>query len=123
MKPAYKQLARHPADAWAPVLAVWNPGKGSTEFYESVALPFGSVSAVMAFNHMARALRIIMARLFMLVNTNFFDDFCQLEMSTLCPSAWERAEMVMKLLGWRISSSEEKRLPFSTIYPQTVWPH
>ena len=46
LKAAYKQLARHPEDAWASVLAVWNPEINDVQFYESVALPFGSVSAV-----------------------------------------------------------------------------
>ena len=113
LKAAYKQLARSPSDAWASVLAVWNPDKGDVEYYESIALPFGSVSAVMCFNRMARALRIIMSELFLLVNTNFFDDFCQLEVKDLCKSSWETAEMVMKLLGWRISTSDDKRLPFA----------
>ena len=112
LKAAYKQLARHPRDAWASILAVWNPSSSRVEFYESVVLPFGSVCAVMAFNRVARALRLIMSELFMIVNTNFFDDFCQLEMDELCASSWETAEMVMKLLGWKISMSEEKRLPF-----------
>ena len=116
LKAAYKQLARSPADAWASVLAVWNPVKACVEFYESVALPFGSVSAVMCFNRVARALRVIMARLFLLVNTNFFDDFCQLEVEGLTDSSWETAEMVMRLLGWKISKAEEKRLPFSTSF-------
>ena len=116
MKAAYKQLARHPEDSWASVLAVWSPHKGDVEFFDSVALPFGSVSAVMSFNRMARALRIIMAQLFMLVNTNFFDDFCQLETLPLCQNSWETAEMVMKLLGWKISTSEEKRLPFAACF-------
>eukprot|EP00435_Cladocopium_sp_Y103_P070065 s236_g34.t1 len=108
LKAAYKQLARHPEDAWAAVLAVWNPSASQVEYFDSVALPFGSVSAVMSFNRMARALRIILAKLFMVVNTNFFDDFCQLEVPELCQSAWDTAEMVMKLLGWRISTSEER---------------
>jgi len=116
LKAAYKQLARHPEDSWASVLAVWCPEKGDVEFFDSVALPFGSVSAVMSFNRMARALRIIMAQLFLLVNTNFFDDFCQLETLPLCQNAWETAEMVMKLLGWKISTSEEKRLPFAACF-------
>ena len=116
LKAAYKQLARHPEDSWASVLAVWCPEKGDVEFFDSVALPFGSVSAVMSFNRMARALRIIMAQLFLLVNTNFFDDFCQLETLPLCQNAWETAEMIMKLLGWKISTSEEKRLPFAACF-------
>ena len=113
LKAAYKQLARDPKDAWASILAVWNDDLQKVEFFESIALPFGSVCAVMAFNRMARALRIILSSLFMLVNTNFFDDFCQLELDALCDSSWQTAELVMKLLGWRISMSEDKRLPFS----------
>ena len=113
LKAAYKQLARAPKDAWASILAVWNDELQKVEFFESIALPFGSVCAVMAFNRMARALRIIMSSLFLLVNTNFFDDFCQLEVDALCDSSWQTAELVMKLLGWRISMSEDKRLPFA----------
>jgi hypothetical protein len=62
---------------------------------------------------MAKALRLILSELFMVINTNFFDDFCQLECEGLCDSAWETAEFVMKLLGWRISMSEDKRSPFA----------
>ena len=113
LKSAYKQLARHPADSWAAILAVWNDDADTVEFYESVALPFGSVCAVMAFNRMAKALRLILSELFMVINTIFFDDFCQLECEGLCDSAWETAEFVMKLLGWRISMSEDKRSPFA----------
>ena len=112
LKAAYKQLARSPADSWASILAVWNEQKQRVEFFESVALPFGSVCAVMAFNRMARALRLIMSQLFMLVNTNFFDDFCQLETPSLCESSWRTAELVMQLLGWKVSMSDDKRLPF-----------
>ena len=113
LKAAYKQLARSPSDSWASILAVWNPHSSSVEFFESVSLPFGSVCAVMSFNRMARALKLILSELFMLVNTNFFDDFCQLEVDGLCQSAWDTAELVMKLLGWRISLSDDKRLPFA----------
>ena len=75
LKHAYKQLARHPADSWSSVLAVANPHDGQVYFFESVALPFGAVSSVLAFNRVARALRTLLSRLFKLVITNFFDDF------------------------------------------------
>lgn len=39
---------------------------------------------MMGFNRVARALRLILSELFMLVSTNFFDDFCQLETDELC---------------------------------------
>lgn len=34
---------------------------------------------------------MILANLFKLVVTDFFDDFCQLEVATLAPSAWKTA--------------------------------
>ena len=87
LKSAYKQLARHPVDSWASILAVWNGATQSVEFCESIALPFGSVCAGMAFNRVARALRLILSQLFAVVNANFFDDFCQLECNALCDSS------------------------------------
>jgi hypothetical protein len=113
LKQAYKQLVRHPDDSWASVLAVLNPHDGQVYFFEATALPFGSISSVLAFNRAARALRTILAKLFKLVFTNFFDDFCQIELGLLTSSAWKTAELVMGLLGWKISTGEDKRRPFS----------
>lgn len=112
LKSAYKQLARSPEDDWCSVLAVWSPEKGETLFFESVALPFGAVSAVNAFNRVARVIRLILCRLFLLTNTSFFDDYCQLEFGPLCTSAWKTAETVLALLGWKVAMSDDKRLPF-----------
>lgn len=113
LRQAYKQLVRHPCDAWAAVLAVPCPTDGTVYFFEAIALPFGAVSSVLAFNRAARALRTILSRVFKLATTNFFDDFCQLELGLLKESAWKTAETVMQLLGWKISSGEDKRKPFS----------
>ena len=99
LKQAYKQLVRHPDDRWVSVLAVVCPTDEEVYFFEAVALPFGAVSSVLAFNRVARSMRTILSRLFKLVVTNFFDDFCQLEVDQLQTSAWKTAEMVMELLG------------------------
>ena len=116
LKQAYKQLVRHPDDSWASVLAVTNPKDGQIYFFEVVALPFGSVSSVLAFNRAARALRLMLTKVLKLVVTNFFDDFCQLELGLLRNSAWMTAESVMSLLGWKISMGEDKRKPFSKTF-------
>ena len=113
LKQAYKQLVRHPEDSWASILAVINPADEVVYYFEAVALPFGAVSSVLAFNRSARALRTILAKCFKLVVTNFFDDFCQLELSPLSSNAWSVAEAALELLGWRISMGEEKRRPFA----------
>ena len=115
LKAAYKQLARHPDDAWASVLGVLNPELGEVCYFEAVALPFGAISAVTGFNRAARALRTCLSRLLLLVVTNFFDDFCQLEIEGLCDSARSAAEEFMGLLGWRIAEGE-KALPFAQTF-------
>ncbi len=112
LKQAYKQLVRHPDDRWVSVLAVVCPTDEEVYFFEAVALPFGAVSSVLAFNRVARSLRTILSRLFKLVVTNLFDDFCQLEVDQLQTSSWKTAEMVMELLGWDISTGDDKRRPF-----------
>ena len=65
-----------------------------------------------AANRAARAIRVILSKVFKLVVTNFFDDFCQLELGSLRQSAWTTAETVMNLLGWSISAGDDKRRPF-----------
>ena len=112
LKHAYKQLVRSPKDNWTSVLAVANPYDERVYFFESVALPFGAVCSVLAFNRVARAIRTVLSRIFKLVITNFFDDFCQLETGLLRTSAWTTAEAVLELLGWKISKGEDKRHPF-----------
>ena len=54
LKSAYKQLARSPSDDWCSILAVWSPEQNCVCYFESIALPFGAVSAVNAFNRVAR---------------------------------------------------------------------
>ena len=113
LKHAYKQLVRNPCDAWASILAVANPEDNNVYYFEAIALPFGSVSSVIGFNRAARALRMILTRLFKLVVTNLFDDFCQIELAPISDGAWKTAELVLTLLGWRISMGDEKRKAFS----------
>ncbi|CAJ1445746.1 unnamed protein product [Effrenium voratum] len=114
LKAAYKQLARHPDHAWCSIIAAANPNDGEVCFFEAIALPFGAVSSVLGFSRVARCLSQILVRLFRIVNTNFFDDYCQLEVSQLAASAHETAETVLQMLGWNISMGEDKRKPFSS---------
>ena len=115
LKAAYKQLARHPKDGWVSIVAVLNPDSGEVSYFEAVALPFGVVSTVTGFNRAARALRRILSILFSLVTTNFYDDFCQLELEPLQESAREIAEEVLGLLGWKIAQGA-KALPFDRVF-------
>ena len=113
LRSAYKQLARHPEDDWASVLGVLDTENDRVVYFESFALPFGASSAVTGFNRAARALRIILSRVFFLVNTSFFDDYCQLEIEGLTESADETALGVLSLLGWEVSDGDKLK-PFAS---------
>ena len=112
LKSAYKQLARHPEDSWATVLAVLCPDDDRVYFFEAVALPFGGVSAVTGFNRAARSLKLAMSRLLWLINTSYYDDFCQMEVAGLETSAAVAAERFLALLGWEIARGDKLK-PFS----------
>eukprot|EP00971_Amphidinium_carterae_P063975 1266418-Amphidinium_carterae.1 len=45
-----------------------------------------------------------------MVATNFFDDFPMIEPDATRKSAWDAAELFMKILGWRVSGGD-KSLP------------
>ena len=74
------------------------------------------MSSVIAFNRVARALRMILSKVFKLVVTNFFDDLCQIETELLATSSQKTAELVLDLLGWEISRGEDKRKPFASSF-------
>ncbi|CAE7388906.1 unnamed protein product, partial [Symbiodinium sp. CCMP2456] len=107
LRSAYKQLARHPDDAWATVLAVYDQANDEVKYFEAVALPFGAVSSVTGFNRTAKALKLVMSRLLWLVNTSYYDDFTQMEFEGLGESASKTAERLMDLLGWEISRGDK----------------
>ena len=64
------------------------------------------MSAVAEFNRAGRALRMIMSQLLYLVNTSFFDDFCQMDVEPLVQSADCSALALLNLLGWDVSKGE-----------------
>ena len=120
LRSAYKQLARHPNDDWSSILGVLDTDSGQVVYFESFALPFGASSAVTGFNRAARALRIILSRLFFLVNTSFFDDYCQMEIEELTDSADLTALGVLDHLGWEVADGDKLR-PFATEFTINAW--
>ncbi|CAE7793477.1 unnamed protein product [Symbiodinium sp. CCMP2592] len=116
LKAAYKQLASSPLDAWASVLAVWDPTCNKHKYFRFSTLPFGAIHSVTSFNRVARALRLILLRIVKLIVTSFYDDFCQLETEALAESAKTTAELVLRILGWKIAEDPKKSLPFAKVF-------
>ena len=48
--------------------------------------------------------------------TSFYDDFCQLEVQELADSAQATAQVVLRLLGWRVAEEPKKCMPFAQVF-------
>jgi cytochrome b len=59
-----------------------NPASAEVVFFEQLVLPFGSSASVGWFNWVARALRTILTRLFLVNVTHYYDDFSVVEVGT-----------------------------------------
>eukprot|EP00435_Cladocopium_sp_Y103_P024718 s1417_g6.t1 len=111
LKAAYKQLPLRPADRSNAVLGVLDPVSGAVSFFISHVLPFGATGAVMGFNRLARSLREVLQRYFMLPVVNYFDDFPHVDIASLAVKSQVIMESVLKVLGWQVAEEPKKRLP------------
>ena len=111
LKAAYKQLPLRPADRSNAVLGVLEPTDGTVSFFVSHVLPFGATGAVMGFNRLARGLREVLQRYFMLPVVNYFDDFPHVDVAPLAVKSQVIMESALKVLGWQIAEEPKKRLP------------
>ena len=113
LKSAYKQLAIHPAHSPLSVIAVQKPAGEKVEFFIAKSLMFGQTAAVYSFLRFSRAISAIAGGLFSLATVEFFDDFTQLEPSATSQSAQFSMESMLKMLGWKIATTDAKRKPFA----------
>jgi hypothetical protein len=116
LKAAYKQLACHPDSLWSSVLVAWNPEESGAKFFISDALMFGASASVYAFNRAARAIWHIATKWLRILALQFYDDFPCLEVESLSTSARFCFEALLKCLGWKVSESEDKCFPFSSVF-------
>ena len=116
LEKAFKQLGRRQAHASFAIFCVWNPRLRRAEFFEALARPFGVRASVHSFNRLARALAVILAALFKIPVTHYFDDFPIVVPSADAESAEDITLKIFELLGWKIKMSGDKALPFSDVF-------
>ena len=73
---------------------------------------FGQTAAGYAFLRFSRAIAALAARLLNVVVVEFFGDFNQIEPASSADSAWQAMAQLLTLLGWEVSMSQKKRMPF-----------
>eukprot|EP00971_Amphidinium_carterae_P169356 3355600-Amphidinium_carterae.1 len=105
---AYRQLAIRDEDYKFAVLAVWRPELGAVRFYSMRAVPFGAVASVYCFLRFSLSLQLILAKLFHIPLTSYFDDFAILSTPYLEGSTDATVKEVFELLGWRVSTNPKK---------------
>ena len=111
LKNAYKQMAVAPEHKSFNVVAVYDPGQRQTKLFRAISLMFGQTAAVYAFLRISRAISTIGTKLFSLFLVEYFDDFTQVEAEIMGDSAQVSFEGLLKLIGWRVADTEEKRKP------------
>ena len=94
---------------------MYDSSSGSAKFFQQVALPFGSRSAVNAFIRCARFLQWIAARVFILPLTCHFDDFVAFSMPNLCNNCQATLCLMLDLLGWQFDREGPKSDVFSGV--------
>ena len=100
LRSAYRQLARHPADAPFTIVGVWCPRAGRVEFYEQVVLAFGAASSFSNFCLVARALWTLMTALLGVCCGQYVDDFPVVEVAPLAGHLQKVLDRFFALLGW-----------------------
>ena len=92
----------------------WEPSEKNLKVFRLKALPFGSVKSVHSFLRMSHSLWAILAKIFMVPTTNYFDDYVALASSGEASSIDHTVKSVFKLLGWKFAEDGPKAPPFST---------
>lgn len=108
---AYKQLAVDPKQSLIRALVAYNPEKKAPAFFIFNALPFGATGSVYGFNRVAKSLWHIMVTLGNVFATQYYDDYPNVEFSSLARSSQNFMEFILQALGWKFATDGKKACP------------
>ena len=108
LKRAYRQCAIHPEHDRYSYIAVANPQDKRVRCFRMKALPFGSVMSVLSFLRISHSLWAILASIFGVFISNYFDDFVALATSCETQSVTAAVTLTFKMLGWIFAETGEK---------------
>ena len=116
LKAAYRQLPTRPSEAWASVIAVYNPLQKNTGLFIQHALPFGAVGSVSGFDREARALWAAVSFWLRLSWTNFYDDYPTVELEANATQADIAIRAMLMILGWTMTTDPSKCKAFEKVF-------
>ena len=114
LKSAYRQIGLHREGRATAYVAVYNPKRKTSCFFQALVLPFGSTRSVHAFLRLAKSVWWLGVKLLSIVWTNFYDDFIVLSEPRLESNTGNAVASLLKLLGWVFATSGKKAEPFGT---------
>lgn len=97
-------------------VVVKQPGTDEIVALRMRALPFGSIRSVHSFLRVASSLWYILVKEFMLLATNYFDDFITLATAPESGAVTSCVQMFFRMLGWAFAESGPKAPEFGEVF-------
>ena len=108
LKSANRQCAAHQSSKMFWYIIVGDPRSRQLRAFRLKALPIGSVKSVHSFMRVAHSLWAILTSLFLVISTNYFDDFVSLAAEPELSSVEFTVKAVFKLPGWKFAQHGRK---------------
>ena len=116
LKGAYRQCAIRPTSFPYSRIFLRRPSDRKLVAFRMRALPFGAIRSVHGFLRIAVSLWHIMVREFLILTTNYFDDYVVLGSTGESNFLTSCIHLFFKLLGWRFAESGPKAPDFSACF-------
>ena len=113
---AYRQCAINPASKRFAHIVVQKPGASELFAFRMLALPFGAVKSVHSFLRVSHSLWFILVKEFLVLTTNYFDDFVALSPTSESFPVQTCMHMFFRLLVWSFAESCDKAPDFSSVF-------
>ena len=113
---AYRQCAVHPSSKPYAHIAVRHPLTREIHAFRMRALPFGAVKSVHAFLRASASLWFLLVKEFLVLATNYFDDFVTLAEDTEASAVTACVHMFFKLVGWAFAAEGPKAPDFAELF-------
>ena len=113
---AYRQCAVHHESRPYAHIAVRHPSTGDIKAFRMLALPFGAVRSVHSFLRISASLWFLLVKEFLVLATNYFDDFVTLAEDIEAPAVTACVHMFFKLVGWAFAAEGPKAPEFAELF-------
>ena len=114
LDPVYKQCPVAMDQDHVACIALQNPFAGKGEYFEALALPFGSSAAVHGFNRAVVALNVLLHEGLGVPCIHHFDDFTTIAPDVVAPMD-EASQRFMDCLGWFIKQEKAKPMAAQSV--------